>query len=1026
MSEKALSYDQAVLNAYIGANPTQAELVDVIQQSGNYALVDKRAEEIVVDQRAFVLGLLASGQHATSGIAAWFFRRLAEILGGRFVVDQVLRAGTSNARNAFSDPSFEISNKPADKRVVPSRSMVGLLEDAVIFVRRTESKPIFDLAHLVAAFLRQRTAPTAAFRDFGDGFAAVQKNWLQLRVEFYSQLGPALSPGQSAVWAGFLRLQTGNVVSNEQRPLSNEGPDPATTSLDSEKQDEPAANPPSETDQSSKEPTPTQRDTRPVRQDFIPGFSTDRPGIDVGDSLGVDPDVQAFARLICLKDARPPLSIGLFGGWGAGKSTFMERLEKAIDVITHAEALRRENVKAGRAQLQPPGAPEFLARVAHIRFNAWQYSDANLWASLTTEFFDQLRAGGHDRQGNVVHERLVQRVKTHVRALPDDAVEAQQALTDSQRALKEARAERDLALSKVLDAQNGVLTKAAVRKIAEVYDANKRGLSRLGFAVPSGDAEWAVERFTELAKEVREWPGQVNAVLKAAWHYKWKWPVLGAAVVLAASVGIVIWNPGLLPRIVGSLAAFISFAGIVVERLREPFRIVRKIARDTAALGGDLQAVKDDAEKQLLAKQVLVQDKRAEVERRKEKADEVGKTLAAYSGAHGQMQPRLLHFLLNDDPETKEIEGQIGLISRARRLFQAVDEVAAKEREKDNPDEDVPERIVLYIDDLDRCSHDQVYAVLQAVHLLLAFELFVVVVGVDVAWVEEAITRQLRDGPQTQGDDEGKRRKRAIDYLQKIFQIPFWLKPLSTDGNDGGSYGRFIATLAGSDAKIVSPDTERREPTSEEPANTEIQVHLEQPQEGESAPSSFVVVPDEPVEPERLLETVRLDPREVEFLKCPAIGAIAAHDPRGVKRMINTYRLARARMSREELDKLLDADDPTFPILALFAAIETGQPIEEIADVIDRDLRIEKFGAMDFGEFLKARVVEQDKEWRNAIEKKATHEKVTEASALYGRWVAVAEGLAKAQIVRKTHQIFVADCRPIARLVRRYSFSRKQ
>jgi KAP family P-loop domain len=46
------------------------------------------------------------------------------------------------------------------------------------------------------------------------------------------------------------------------------------------------------------------------------------------------------------------------------------------------------------------------------------------------------------------------------------------------------------------------------------------------------------------------------------------------------------------------------------------------------------------------------------------------------------------------------------------------------------------ERIILFVDDLDRCPHDKVVDVLQAVHLLLAFKLFVVVVGVDSRWLE--------------------------------------------------------------------------------------------------------------------------------------------------------------------------------------------------------------------------------------------------------------------------------------------------
>ncbi len=45
------------------------------------------------------------------------------------------------------------------------------------------------------------------------------------------------------------------------------------------------------------------------------------------------------------------------------------------------------------------------------------------------------------------------------------------------------------------------------------------------------------------------------------------------------------------------------------------------------------------------------------------------------------------------------------------------------------------ERIVLYIDDLDRCPPRRVVEVLEAVHLMLALDLFVVVVAVDARWL---------------------------------------------------------------------------------------------------------------------------------------------------------------------------------------------------------------------------------------------------------------------------------------------------
>ena len=50
------------------------------------------------------------------------------------------------------------------------------------------------------------------------------------------------------------------------------------------------------------------------------------------------------------------------------------------------------------------------------------------------------------------------------------------------------------------------------------------------------------------------------------------------------------------------------------------------------------------------------------------------------------------------------------------------------------------DRIVVYIDDLDRCPPDRVVQVLEAVQLLLAVPLFVVVVAVDPRWLLRSLT----------------------------------------------------------------------------------------------------------------------------------------------------------------------------------------------------------------------------------------------------------------------------------------------
>ncbi len=88
-------------------------------------------------------------------------------------------------------------------------------------------------------------------------------------------------------------------------------------------------------------------------------------------------------------------------------------------------------------------------------------------------------------------------------------------------------------------------------------------------------------------------------------------------------------------------------------------------------------------------------------------------------------------------------------------------------------DEHAIDRIVLYIDDLDRCPTPLVIKVLEAVHLLLAFPLFVVVVAVDSRWLEHSLREHFR---QLSGENA-----EPIYYLEKIFQVPFWVRPLGTD-----------------------------------------------------------------------------------------------------------------------------------------------------------------------------------------------------------------------------------------------------
>jgi predicted KAP-like P-loop ATPase len=82
-------------------------------------------------------------------------------------------------------------------------------------------------------------------------------------------------------------------------------------------------------------------------------------------------------------------------------------------------------------------------------------------------------------------------------------------------------------------------------------------------------------------------------------------------------------------------------------------------------------------------------------------------------------------------------------------------------------------RVVLYIDDLDRCPPKTVVEVLEAVQLLVKNPLFIAVLAID----ERYITRALAD--HYKGVLPLKGRPSASDYLEKIIQIPYRIRPIS-------------------------------------------------------------------------------------------------------------------------------------------------------------------------------------------------------------------------------------------------------
>ena len=112
------------------------------------------------------------------------------------------------------------------------------------------------------------------------------------------------------------------------------------------------------------------------------GYSADvvgKPG-SLTDELNVAADVETLCDVLAAKDAIPPVSVGLFGRWGSGKSYFMALMQERMAALAAAAKTANED---GHERA-------YCADITQITFNAWHYMDANLWATLAVRIFEGL------------------------------------------------------------------------------------------------------------------------------------------------------------------------------------------------------------------------------------------------------------------------------------------------------------------------------------------------------------------------------------------------------------------------------------------------------------------------------------------------------------------------------------------------------------------------------------------------------------------------------------------------------------
>lgn len=649
---------------------------------------------------------------------------------------------------------------------------------------------------------------------------------------------------------------------------------------------------------------------KPANRSAFSAIFSDSAAKNIQDQLGLEADINALASVIVYKEVKPPLAIGLFGNWGSGKSFFMNKLQERItDLSKSKEAI-------------------ICKHVLQINFNSWHYSDSNLWASLITKIFEELEKYG-EKEGDKVTALF-----KNLHSTKELLLETTSRKTAVENEIEKLRNEQKIFEKEIKTSTEKLKPLSYTEIVKEVLagEAVQEDIEKLNQLYAFLDVKEYGDISSNLQK-IEDTSGKLIQSLKIIYSFrKGKgWIALLAAILVAAGVYLLIQYSGNLKAYVGDYKVLIGIISTLLTQLvfflKPAMAVVNSAYKRLKSLNDTVNRLKEKAKSRYSAQEEQLKQK---LEQAQSSFNEIQKNIELLSVQQQQLQieindigsgKKIVRFIESRVTDVKYVNS-LGIISWVRKDFEELDFLLKQQYDvrklEESGREKVEnifelERIILYIDDLDRCHESIVVKVLEAIHLLLAFPLFVVVVGVDPRWVHNAITKQyanlvsVNNGVQPEGiprdqvlDDEP---ATSYDYLEKIFQIPFTLKPMTKDGRNnlvraqlepqqveavtakkegtvpGGQAGAGNGPAAGTEGKKKEGPT----PQSPNTPGKEALVDDEEKVKGDPGGEK----------PAATVNTQTLQVSEEEIVFLQQVSFLIGDSPRTIKRYINVYRIIR-------------------------------------------------------------------------------------------------------------------------------------
>ena len=595
------------------------------------------------------------------------------------------------------------------------------------------------------------------------------------------------------------------------------------------------------------------------------------------DELGVAIIAEALVESLLFLDLEPPFVLAILGRWGKGKSFFFNlMLEHMIKIQKKTADMFVRNTYAGHIYI--------------VKFDAWTFSKGCVWSSFmyqilkslneqlqfeakledgvledggvsTIEVFRDLSKGEIEylegnkmvwkryyndskNNGEFASERLLKAININYE---DDAKELD-------------RLEKIIQVKDVVDNLDGVLNsrgknffhealnkvmKAEVGENKNEKSGRKDDVERGSFDpnyvdIDSGDDENG---------DPYDAKGSIDALIdklqNISWlHYKFRVSKIRpfavicavALVILAVTLMIVIDDTAL-----GAVTLLLSPAIPVVTSISGAATEVDTII----SARGDLKTSK------LFPEELEVSGVKDEdlIELNRKRLEIKNRTLA--------LKGLSLRDTIAKKIDVEEYEKNLGIVHKVQQDLQLLSDGMLDPRQSDIFPRGTP-RIVLFVDDLDRCEQDAVVEVIEALQLLVKTKLFVAVVAIDPRYVTLSVEKHYK------GILDPRIPPSGMDFLEKIIQVPFRLPGVGRENVDS-----FIDSQIDIEPPQVAPTekTESDAPTNPGSVETKDSTSavLDPPREGRLPLALLHTISQQPEEqPDAQLDEDTVDDEDVE------------------------------------------------------------------------------------------------------------------------------------------------------------------